>query len=667
MDKNVTFLSDEQLLKVLSASADATAIHVSEKAVIQYANDAMLTFWGKGDSVIGKSLEDALPELKGQPFIDLFKRVWNEGITVNGTEAPADLIVNDKLQTFYFDYEYRAIKNEQGESICILHTAKDVTERKLGRDREQNLTEELTAANEELLAANEEITAANEEMTAMNEELLASNEEIVASRHELDELYKSLSESNMFFRSMVKQAPVGICIIRTENLFIQEVNDAYLELVGKLRRQFENRTIWEAVPEAAGSYAPVMNNVIKSGVPFIAKEHELTLVRNGIAENVFVDFVYEPMKTDGSVQAVMVLAIEVTDKVIARRSIEDVEERIRLAVEAAEIGTFDLDMINGKMLTSERFDHIFGFDRHAEWKMYREAIHPDDRIIRDAAHKNALANGKIFYEVRVIHHDTSVHWIRVQGNVYNAGGEPVRMLGTLLDITQVKRLEQQKDDFISIASHELKTPITSLKASLQLLDKLKKNETNPVSAKLIEQSLKSMGKISTLISDLLNVSRTQQDQLLLNKSVFTINDMLEGCCGHVRSAGKHKLIIKGDTALKVYADEHAIDQVIVNFVNNAVKYAPDSLEIFMLIENLGDKARISVRDTGPGIPAEKITHLFERYYQAQPGGFNSSGLGLGLFISSEIVRKHGGEIGVDSEPGKGSTFWITLPLAGNSN
>jgi len=117
----------------------------------------------------------------------------------------------------------------------------------------------------------------------------------------------------------------------------------------------------------------------------------------------------------------------------------------------------------------------------------------------------------------------------------------------------------------------------------------------------------------------------------------------------------------------VYADEHAIDQVVVNFVNNAVKYAPDSVEIVMVVENLGDKAKISVKDSGPGIAEEKIPHLFERYYQAQPAGFNNSGLGLGLYISSEIVRRHGGEIGVESELGKGSSFWITLPLAGSNN
>jgi PAS domain S-box-containing protein len=484
----------------------------------------------------------------------------------------------------------------------------------------------------------------------------------------LTELYKSLSESNAFFRSMVKQAPIGICIINTENLFIQEVNDAYLELVGKPRELFERRTIWEAVPEAAEVYEPVMNSVITTGLPFIAKEHELTLIRNGVPENVFVDFVYEPMKIDGAVQAIMVLVIEVTDKVIARRSIEDVEERVRLAVEAAEMGTFDLNLVTGDMLTSERFDQIFGFEKHMDWEMYRKAIYPDDMILRDTAHKNALDDGKLFYEVRVIYPDTSIHWVRVQGNVYYTNdGKPIRILGTLLDITQVKRLEQQKDDFISIASHELKTPITSLKASLQLLDKLKKDETDTISAKLIQQSLKSMAKISTLVGDLLNVSRTQHDQLLLNKSVFTISEMLEGCCGHIRTAGKHTLTVQGDKKLKVYADEHAIDQVVVNFVNNAVKYAPDSVEIVMVVENLGDKAKISVKDSGPGIAEEKIPHLFERYYQAQPGGFNNSGLGLGLYISSEIVRRHGGEIGVESELGKGSTFWITLPLAGSNN
>jgi len=663
MDYTDYFLSNEQLLEVLTFSTDATAVHVSEDAVIQYANNAMLNVWGKGKSVLGKSLQDALPELKGQPFIDMFKKVWNEGLTIKGGETPADLMIDGKLQTFYFDFEYRALKNEDGQTYAILHMAKDITEVYLSRKREQDLIEELRALNEELLAANEEIRAANEEITASNEEMAASNEELSESQQELMALYRSLSDSNAYFRSMVKQAPVGICIIRVEDLFIQDVNSAYMELVGKPREEFEGRTIWEAVPEAANAYAPIMNGVISSGVAFVAKDHELTLVRNGVPEQVFIDFVYEPMFEGDSVQAIMVLAIDVSDKVLARRSIEDVEERIRLAVEAAEIGTFDLNLVKQEMLTSERFDAIFGFDEHVDWSTITNTIHPEDRASRESAHKNALISGKLFYEARVIYADQSIHWVRVQGNVYyDKNGTPIRILGTLLDITQFKRMEQQKDDFISIASHELKTPITSLKASLQLLDKLKSNPSAPVVPKLIDQALKSMDKISTLVEDLLNVSRTQQSQLTLNKTSFIVADLLNNCCSHVRVAGKYSLTVKGDTQLSIIADEHAIDQVVVNLVNNAVKYAPESLEIIMAFEKEQGYVKISITDKGPGIAPDKIPHLFDRYYQAQASGFNNSGLGLGLYISAEIIRKHGGQIGVESELGKGSTFWFTLPM-----
>jgi len=641
-------LNNEELLNVLSFSEDATAIHISEDAVIQYANNAMLAFWGKGPGVIGKSLEEALPELKGQPFIDMFKKVWNEGITIKGTDTPAQLMVDNTLRTFYFDYEYRAVKNAEGQTFCILHMAKDVTERVLAKNREQDLTEELRAANEELQAANEEMNASNEELSESRQELLA--------------LYEDLKESDIRFRNMVRQAPVGICIIRAHDLYIQDVNDNYLELVGKKRNELENHTIWDAIPEAADTYAPIMNGVINTGVAFSAREHELILIRNGVPETVFVDFVYEPVKNDGEVTAIMVLAIDVSDKVIARRSIEDIEERIRLAVEAAEIGTFDLDIVNKVMLTSERFDTIFGFNSHASWKKYKDAIHSDDRQNRETAHKVALVNGKLFYEARIIHPDRSIHWIRVQGKVYyDKERTPLRILGTLLDITQVKRLEQQKDDFISIASHELKTPITSLKASLQLLEKIKGDRSSQLIPKLIDQSIKSVKKISTLVDDLLNVSRTREAQLKLNKSIFNVSELLEGCCNHVRVAGKYELVFQGDKKLTVFADEHAIDQVVVNFVNNAVKYAPDSPKIFLITEKVENMIRIAVKDNGPGISPDKIPYLFDRYYQAQPGGFNNSGLGLGLYICAEIIRKHGGEIGVDTELGKGSTFWFTLP------
>lgn len=203
------FLSNEQLLEVLSATKTPTAIHVSETAIIQMANDAMLLVWGKDRSVIGKSLENALPELKGQPFIDLFKKVWNEGSTISGTDAPAHLEIEGIVQTFYFDFEYRAILSNEGKTLCILHTATDITERFLrleeqkranesedALNREQLLNEELASTNEELKSTNDELHETQQSLMDLNYEL----EERVSTRiQEVEELNKQLSTKNREF------------------------------------------------------------------------------------------------------------------------------------------------------------------------------------------------------------------------------------------------------------------------------------------------------------------------------------------------------------------------------------------------------------------------------------------------------------------------------------
>jgi signal transduction histidine kinase len=236
-------------------------------------------------------------------------------------------------------------------------------------------------------------------------------------------------------------------------------------------------------------------------------------------------------------------------------------------------------------------------------------------------------------------------------------------IGTATEINQLKELQQQKDDFISIASHELKTPMTSLKGSLQLLERLVNNLTSPMLPKLIAQSSRSMHKITALVEDLLNLSRINQDRLQLTKSAFVLSKIVSAGSSEIRLAEEYKIIVTGDLELEVFADEHQIDQVLVNFINNAVKYAPRSKDIIVSIEKINDMARVSVTDKGPGIRPEEAKRIFERYYRVETAGFQTGGLGLGLYISAEIIKKHEGRIGVESEPGKGSTFWFTIPIA----
>jgi PAS domain S-box-containing protein len=581
-----------------------------DNQVVTVANPATLKAWGKDSSVIGKPFIEALPEMHNQPFLQLIKDVYATGTPYYADHDRADLIIDGKYETFYYKFTYQPMLDAAGKIYGVACFATDVTE--------------------------------------------------------LQRAKQAVEESELTLYNLVRQAPVGICIIRAEDLMIEVVNDSFLDLVGKQRRELENHTIWDAVPEAAESYAPVMNGVITSGEPFVAKEHELLLVRNGQPEFVFIDFVYEPVRHfDGTINAVMVIGIDVTDKVIARRSIEDTEERGRLAIEAAEIGTFDLDMTTDKMVTSDRFNHIFGFNSTVSRQTLADAFYVDDRPIRYRAHVEALKSGKLLYEARIIHPDDSIHWIRAQAKIYfDHNHKPVRMLGTILDITEFKRLQQQKDDFISVASHELKTPMTSLKASIQILDKLIKTKTQPEKVEtFIEKANTSLIKMQHLIESLLNVSRISAGQLGISKAYFNAADMVNECCDHVRMAGEHELVLTGDTDAIIHADQAKIEQVVVNLVNNAVKYAPQSAKIVINIKQRSKSVKISVQDFGEGIPYDKIAHLFERYYRIDSTGVQYSGLGLGLYISAEIVERHGGKIGVNSDAGKGSTFWFTIPIS----
>jgi PAS domain S-box-containing protein len=292
-------------------------------------------------------------------------------------------------------------------------------------------------------------------------------------------------------------------------------------------------------------------------------------------------------------------------------------------------------------------------------------IHPDDlNVSTEKFHSILRAKDGGEFQVRGKRADGLYRWHLIRLMPIFIEKALVKLwIGTATDIQELKLLQQHKDDFITIASHELKTPITSLKAALQFLDRIKNNPSAKTLPMLIEQANKSLNKINILIEDLLNASMANEGKLLINQKTFNIGSLITECCNNIHHDGIYTISTRGNMATEVYADAVRIEQVIVNFVNNAIKYAPESKEIVIDVEKVDDWLKVAVIDTGSGIAAEKLPHLFDRYYQVNSSQSNYTGLGLGLYICEEIIKKHNGKIGVTSQLGKGSSFWFTLPIA----
>jgi signal transduction histidine kinase len=225
-----------------------------------------------------------------------------------------------------------------------------------------------------------------------------------------------------------------------------------------------------------------------------------------------------------------------------------------------------------------------------------------------------------------------------------------------------------RDEFLSIASHELKTPITSLKLQLQQLqrriDPKAPQEPEPGRiARMLESSLRQLERLTRLIEDLLDVARIRAGKLSFTFEEFSaeelFSEVLERFSDQLAEAGC-RTELQLEPGLRVVWDRLRMEQVLVNLISNALKYAPGvCIQISLRAE--GDQARLMVRDFGPGIPRERQAKIFERFERATSAR-NISGLGLGLFIASEIVAAHQGTIRVESEAGQGATFIVHLPL-----
>lgn len=615
----------EQYLRALESKDVPVGIVIleGEKRLITFVNPVISKLWGRTkEQVLNRPLFEAIPELDGQVFKNLLEGVYTTGIPYFGTEVPAVFIIDEKEEIVYFNFVYSPIRNEKGAITGIFVTAIDVTAQ------------------------------------------VHAKQQVIAEQQRLYDFFQ--------------HAPAAIAVIRGKDQVYELANELYQKLVGKTAEQLignpGRKSLPELIPQGIWD---IFDTVYSTGETFFGQEFPVQLDRlgDGNLDQRYFNFVAQPIKNDkGEVERIFIHAVEVTDQVEARKRAEESEARLEQRKRLYEA------------ITASTPDLIYVFDLHYRFTYANEALLKMwGRTWDESIGKRLLEVGyepwhaemhereidQIITTKQAIRGEVAFPHATLGRRIYdyiftpvlNTQGEVEAIAGTTRDITELKELSRQKDEFLAVASHELKTPVTSIKAYAQVLQRLFKNKGDVQSVELLAKIDGQINKLITLIADLLDVSKMQAGKLQLRLHTFDFDELVTEVVDDIqRTITQHTIRTELTQNTMVYGDRDRIGQVITNLLTNAVKYSSDADTIVVRSSVATETVTLCVEDFGLGIPREKQAKVFERFYRVEGSKENIyPGLGLGLYISSEIIRRHGGTIWIESTEGQGSTFCFTVP------
>ncbi len=340
------------------------------------------------------------------------------------------------------------------------------------------------------------------------------------------------------------------------------------------------------------------------------------------------------------------------------------QERANVLMNSSLIG---INVIEGEQMVdaNDTFLRMTGYTREDLRAGCLNWVHmtaPEDLARARQAHQDLATQQAITYEKEYVCKDGSRLPVLVCGVVLTP--HPFQGIAFVLDNTARQELERRKDDFLSMASHELKTPLTSLKLQLQLLGKHLARQGISDAAPALSRMEVQVKQMERLIRELLDVSKIQAGRLEYARETVNLDALLQEVAETMQQmSATHTIVVGGATSGSLSGDKDRLEQVFINLLSNAITYAPDASLIEVEVSRSVETVTIGVRDHGMGIPKEEREKIFERFYR----GFDPSkravpGLGMGLYIAAEIIKQHGGTIMVESEVGKGSTFHVTFPL-----
>lgn len=565
------------------------------------------------------------------------------GKTIGFPDFMVQLDRNGYTKECYFDFSYSPIRTEDGSVGGVLVVCLETTGKVVSIDRQN-------AVNDALAAANEELAATNEELAAVNEELAATNEE-------LTEAQQVLQRNERLFRSIAVNIPDSvIVVVDREHRYIMVEGDL-MEKMGYEKKDYEGKHPNETgQTERYNASKPLYDRML-AGEKFSFERKSAT------GENYLVHMV--PLKNNsGVVDAGLIMAMDITN-------IKQAEERS--AKLAAIIESSD-DAIISKTLESvitswnDAAQRMFGYTAD---EIIGETIYkliPADRQDEEPRILARLKAGE-----RVEHFETKrktkdgrlIDVSLTISPVKDPQGNIIGVSKIARDITERKLDETRKNDFIGMASHELKTPLTSLSAIIQVAGMRLKDNKDAFLSGAMDRANTQVKKMTRMINGFLNVSRLEAGKLHIEKDEFALDELLSEIFQETQLVvNTHHISLKQANKVRILADRDKIDSVISNLITNAVKYSPKGSNIEMGGEIKENRAVVWVKDEGIGITPDDLPKIFDRYHRVESMDTKHiSGFGIGLYLSAEIIERHDGKIWAESEPGKGSSFYFSLPLS----
>ena len=560
-----------------------------------------------------------------------FKEIWNiigpmfekvmKGHSFREADFKVPLNRNGFTEECYFDFSCSPIRNEDGKTGGILVTIIETTGKNKAEDELKDLKERKLAL----------------------EALKESEERFRTLADNISQLVWMTDETGWIFWYNKRWFEyTGTTIEEMEGWGWKKVHHPdYLEAVEKkFRKMIEKGEVWEdtfPLRASDGSYRWFLSRAI-------------------------------PIKNEnGQVIRWFGTNTDITEIIRVEQELKESETRFRMFADSMPQIVWAANA-NGKLTyINKAFYSYSGLSAsdniNQEWI---EIIHPEDREESIQEWNECIKSGREFnLEHRFRIRDGHYRWQLSRAvPLKDANGNIESWVGTSTDIQEIKELDLQKDHFISIASHELKTPITSIKGYIQILLSTYNESKDEFLKKSLAAVDKQIIKLTNLISDLLDLSKLKLGNLHLVKESFNMNELIEEVVEEIRLINKdYQIEVTFKTNANIFADRERVAQVIINFLTNAIKYSPRNKLIQVKSFLKENHMTVLVKDQGIGINKKSQEKIFERFYRVE--GKNEEtypGFGIGLFISSEIIRRHNGEIGVKSLPGKGSQFHFSLPI-----